>query len=375
MYVDQRALARTLTRYSRTSIFLVTLFATLTPFCSCGTVAVVLSMIASTVPWGPIVAFMVSSPLMSPSQYIYTAGVMGWTFANTLLVASIALGVGAGYVADALDKRGLLKNQARLGSMTATDCADSACSAGVTGELAPASAGCGCNSATTEALKRQATLEAGSREPACGCSAGSDAGVPPTNAKAAALPPGRGLSQTVQKVRLGEVVAVGLPLGLRILAFFLAFSYIGHVLTLAFPTQWMLGLFGQGRFYAVPLAATLGVPLYINAEVSMPVIKSFMQMGMGPGAALALTITGAGTCIGAITGAFVIARARVVALVLASLWIGSVLAGYLYDVIMALAWYRRHDPLTETSVRVVRIPGQVLQAQVITGILGSQDPT
>jgi len=58
---------------------------------------------------------------------------------------------------------------------------------------------------------------------------------------------------------------------------------------------------------------------------------------MGPGSALALTITGAGTSIGAITGAFVIARARVVALVIASLWIGSVLAGYLYDVIMALA--------------------------------------
>ncbi|MEW6230567.1 MAG: permease, partial [Bacillota bacterium] len=232
---------------------------------------------------------------------------------------------------------GLLKNQARLGSMAATACADSACSAGVTGELAPASGGCRCNSATTEDLKRQATLEAGSRGPACGCSAGSDAGVPPTNAKAAALPPGRGLSQIVQKMRLGEVAAVGLPLGLRILAFFLAFSYISHVLTLAFPTQWMLGLFGQGRFHAVPLAATLGVPLYINTEVSMPVIKSFMQMGMGPGAALALTITGAGTCIGAITGAFVIAKSRVVGLVLASLWIGAALAGYIYDLILALA--------------------------------------
>ncbi|MCL6615214.1 MAG: permease [Firmicutes bacterium] len=62
VYLDQRSLARTLTRYAKTSIFLVTLFATLTPFCSCGTIAVVLSMIASTVPWGPIVAFMVSSP-------------------------------------------------------------------------------------------------------------------------------------------------------------------------------------------------------------------------------------------------------------------------------------------------------------------------
>ncbi|MCL6615213.1 MAG: permease [Firmicutes bacterium] len=138
-------------------------------------------------------------------------------------------------------------------------------------------------------------------------------------------------------MKLRELAAAGLPLGLRILALFAAFSYIGHLLTLAFPSRLMLGLFGQGRFHAVPLAATLGVPLYINAEVSMPVIKSFVDMGMSPGAALALTITGAGTCVGAITGAFVIAKKRIVGLVVGSLWSGAVLAGYVYDLVLAMA--------------------------------------
>ena len=37
--------------------------ATPTPFCSCGTTAVVLGMLASRKPWVPIVALMVASPL------------------------------------------------------------------------------------------------------------------------------------------------------------------------------------------------------------------------------------------------------------------------------------------------------------------------
>ncbi|MGZ8513811.1 MAG: permease, partial [Candidatus Limnocylindrales bacterium] len=52
-----------------------------TPFCSCGTTAVVLSMIATTAPWAPIVAFMVASPLTSPDELFVSAGLFGWPLA------------------------------------------------------------------------------------------------------------------------------------------------------------------------------------------------------------------------------------------------------------------------------------------------------
>ncbi len=307
VHMDQRALARAISKYARTSIPLVTLFATLTPFCSCGTVAVVLSMIASTVPWGPIVAFMASSPLMSPSQFVHMSGIMGWEFAVALLVASIAIGIGAGYVADILDRRGFLRGQARMGAGARESAVSAAAAAAPSG-------GCSCGSAA--ARPAQAGGSVGAAAPACGCSAPAEA---------------------PRSLRLLEMVEAGIPLGLRILGFFLAFSFAGHLLTLAFPSRWMLELFGEGRIYGVPLAASVGVPLYINAEVSMPLIKSFSEMGMSQGAALALIITGAGTSVGAIGGALMIARARVIGLVVASLWVGAVLAGYLYDLLLALA--------------------------------------
>ena len=47
------------------------------------------------------------------------------------------------------------------------------------------------------------------------------------------------------------------------------------------------------------------------------------------GAALAFLVTGAGTGVGAISGMLIIARWKLVALVIGSLWAGAVLLGYL----------------------------------------------
>lgn len=286
VYMDPRRWRKILGRYAGTAILPIVLFATVTPFCSCGTMAVTISMLASTVPWGPIVAFMVSSPLMSPSEFIYAAGVLGWPFAAALLVASIAVGVGAGYLAIYLEKKGFLRGQARSSHRS----------------------------------------EEGSE--ACACD-GQEI------AAAACSDCGRGQRQPAIS-HLQRIAKAALAVGPRIILMYVAFSLIGHVLSGLMPSEWLLGLFGRGRFYAVPLAATAGLPLYLNAEVSMPLIRTFVQGGMSPGAALALIISGAGTSIGAIAGAFVIARRRVVGLVVGSLWAGAIIAGYAYDLILTL---------------------------------------
>ena len=58
--------------------------------------------------------------------------------------------------------------------------------------------------------------------------------------------------------------------------------------------------------------------------------------GMSQGAALAFMISGAGTSIGAITGALTIARWRVVALVVGMLWIGAILSGLAFNWLLML---------------------------------------
>src|SRR5512144_1465362 len=62
LYVDQDRVAAFLKRNQRNSVVMSTALAVGTPFCSCGTTAVVLGMMASTIPWAPIVAVLVASP-------------------------------------------------------------------------------------------------------------------------------------------------------------------------------------------------------------------------------------------------------------------------------------------------------------------------
>ena len=74
-------------------------------------------------------------------------------------------------------------------------------------------------------------------------------------------------------------------------------------------------------------AATLGVPFYLNSDGSLPFVASLMQAGMGAGPAMAFLVTGAGTSLGAISGGLLIARWRILAIVVATLWAGAIILG------------------------------------------------
>ncbi len=59
-----------------------------------------------------------------------------------------------------------------------------------------------------------------------------------------------------------------------------------------------------------------------------------MEGGMGPGPAMAFLVTGAGTSIGAISGLFIIARKRVVGLVVALLFGGALAMGWFSQIVL-----------------------------------------
>src|SRR5512133_3482194 len=119
LYVNQDAIAGFLHRNTKNSVLVSTGVAVATPFCSCGTTAVILGMMASTIPWAPIVAFMVASPLTSPEELFYSAGLFGWNFAIAFFIASILLGLIGGAIANFAEARGWLANQARMGASKA----------------------------------------------------------------------------------------------------------------------------------------------------------------------------------------------------------------------------------------------------------------
>lgn len=120
----------------------------------------------------------------------------------------------------------------------------------------------------------------------------------------------------------------------RLLVMFLSFAFLGYLLNGLIPNSWITSLFGSGHAYSLPLAATLGLPFYINSEASLPMVRAMLDSGMSQGAALAFLISGAGTSIGAIGGALSIARWRVICIVVGTLWVGSMAVGLIFDLLL-----------------------------------------
>ena len=66
-----------------------------------------------------------------------------------------------------------------------------------------------------------------------------------------------------------------------------------------------------------------------DLDASLPLVATLLDGGMAPGAGIAFLITGAGTSVGAISGMLVIARWRIVALVIGTLLVTATAAGWL----------------------------------------------
>lgn len=284
VYVGTDRVSQLLNRRSLVATGGAVALATLTPFCSCGTTAVLVGMLAASSPWAPIVAFMVSSPLTSPSELVLSAGLFGWPFALVFFVGTIALGFAAGWLAHLLDRIGWLRGQARV---------------------AP--------SASTSPVSAPAPVPAV---------------FGPGAASVAELPGRR------DRWKVDQFVQELLSTGKKLMLFFLGFTAVGYLVIEAIPTDWLTHHLGDGSWAAVPLAAILGVPAYINTEASLPVVATLMDGGMGAGPAMAFLVTGAGTSLGAIGGTFVIARKRVIALVVLLLFAGALALGWFAQIVV-----------------------------------------
>ena len=215
-YIDDNAISRFLRRNTKNSVLLSTGVAVTTPLCSCGTTAIMLGMMASTIPWAPIVAFLVASPLTSPQELFYSAGLFGWKFAIAFFLASILLGLLGGAVAAFAEARGWLVNQARM-SPTSTP----SLSLGLGG--APMSLDLPVIAAPAPMEKKVVTFN----------------------------------------TWLQEILDVSK----RLLPLFTGFTFLGYLLNGLIPAAWISSLFGSGHAYSIPLAATFGLPFYIGTFI------------------------------------------------------------------------------------------------------------
>lgn len=104
-------LQATLRRYGVMSVFLASFVGIITPLCACGTLTTAISLLFAGLPLAPVMAILVTSPLMSPSTYLLTLNDLGpeWTVIRTL--SAFTMGVFAGLVTHYLKRYGFETKQ------------------------------------------------------------------------------------------------------------------------------------------------------------------------------------------------------------------------------------------------------------------------
>ncbi len=63
------------------------------------------------------------------------------------------------------------------------------------------------------------------------------------------------------------------------------------------PDEWLILYAGEDNLWAIPLAAIVGVPLYVRGSTMIPIALTLTAKGMGIGAVIALVIGGAGASL------------------------------------------------------------------------------
>lgn len=309
-HIDTEKLKAAILRKTNISILGSVALGAFTPFCSCGTMALVIGMLTTTLPWGPIMAFLTSSPLMSPEGFILIAGIISLKFAIALTIASIVIGLGSGYLTHFIEaKTDFLKNQTRF-----------------SGKKTDQSCGCSGTAATSESAGCEAPVGETFNNPSCDSCGAKTENITKNN-----------YSGFIRRLKLAEISEGLIDLGLKqILPNFALFVAIGFLVNYFVPTSWIMALFSAKNIFAVPLAALIGLPLYVNGESALPLIKSLMDGGAGGGAMLAFLVTGPGTSAWVIAGISVFMKKRIIGLYVGYLLAGGILLGYLYDLFLAL---------------------------------------
>jgi len=99
------------------------------------------------------------------------------------------------------------------------------------------------------------------------------------------------------------------------------------------PGDFVIKIAGPQNPFAIPVAAVIGVPLYIRAETVIPIGVALTQKGMNIGAVIALIIGGAGMSIPEMSMLAGIFKVKLVAVFVGVVFTTAVLAGLTFNVI------------------------------------------
>jgi uncharacterized membrane protein YraQ (UPF0718 family) len=244
----------------------------LSPFCSCGVIPLIAALLSMGVPLSAVMAFWLASPIMDPSMFVLTTGVLGLEFAVAKTLAAVGLGIFGGLVVHLLSHGGALADPLRDGVGNG-----------------------GCGGAKMRAPKRIVW---------------------------------RFWAELERRAKFAKIAWTTT----LFLAKWLLLAFLLESLMLAWiPAETVTATLGGDGFVPIVTATLVGVPAYLNGYAALPLVGGLIEQGMAPGAGMAFLVAGGVTSIPAAMAVWALARPSVFALYIALSLTGAFSTGLLFQ--------------------------------------------
>ncbi|NVO59456.1 permease [Photobacterium damselae] len=263
--------------------FVAALLGAITPFCSCSTIPFLKGLLRARAGFGPMMVFLFSSPLLNPVIIGLFVVTFGWKVAVFYFAIALIVSVVAGYLLEKLGFERYVKPEAYQ------DSSASSCSTGC-GETKPSQTSCCTENTASKHVEPKPTSSCCSTKPA------TNTQKKENETSCCSTQP---VENTLQKpqsrwVRIWHSTWKDFK---QVLPYLLLGIAIGSFIYGFIPTDLIAKYAGAGKWYAIPVAAVIGIPLYIRAEAVIPLSAALVKKGMALGSVMALIIGSAGASL------------------------------------------------------------------------------
>jgi|SRR5690625_170207 len=235
------------------SYFLAAALGAITPFCSCSTIPMLKGLIRARAGFGPMMVFLFTSPLLNPVVVVLLLATFGFMLTSIYVVAALVVALVAGWLLQSSGFERYVRTQP-----------------------ATKSSSCGASPAKPS-VATPLTLSVQAR---------SDAASPATSA----------LTLTKQNKYQGLWTETWKDFT-QLLPYLFFGVLTGSIIYGFMPIALLEQYAGPDNPLAIPVAAVIGIPLYIRAEAVIPLAAGLMAKGAGAGMVLALIIGSAGASL------------------------------------------------------------------------------
>lgn len=299
-----------------------------TPFCSCSTVPITAGLLKGGVPFGPVMSFLFASPVLNPIIITLLLSLFGLKV--TVVYVAITF-IGSMSLAAVLSKMGM-ENQVKplMTLQVASCCGESPKAQPVPVEIQAVAAGC-CAPETAQPLVVFPTFQASGGY----CASEGKAAPQPTSQSSCCAVNFEADIEIIgrvsfkEKMKRASVSAVDTFKG--VFWYLLLGAGIGAFIYGFFPQDLVVRVAGPGNPWSIPIAAIIGVPMYIRAETIIPISAALVGKGMGLGTVLALIIGGAGASIPELIILGSMFKKKLVLAFAVNVFFVAIIAGYLIE--------------------------------------------